>query len=429
MGHDTFVHNNKRWMITFATMNNRKFKLFWRGGGGHKKKRKVLSIVFLASITVCSMFSNWSHLFLDGEIEILMVKLPSVAKKGVFDPHQNPIWPLDPPTLSNSCQVQFRLPELSLCHIIPWKNFGDELGPPVVKRILELHFGCSTDHLRVFELSKIYRGGGDMGFLNRTGSQLQQCLMTVGSLWRMVKSNDHIWGTGVAYNGTVHSRCQPTRHQKNHLVEHVFMYSSRGPLSAQQIQDFCDFEMGNHGDSGSSTNVIPTAGDAGFLVPFLFPELRRQPIDSSDDASRNRLCFIPHKQDKNAIRVHPGLNLLSVDIGWVNMAIRLQQECDVVVSSSLHGVIFSEAYGIPNQRMRISGKPGDFKFSDFYFSYRGREPKSLLVTDSIDGTTIIGNPPLSYADRDRYAKKVLKSFPLHLFHAVHATATTHNKEG
>ena len=108
----------------------------------------------------------------------------------------NPIWPKNPPKRRRDCKVIFRDPGMSLCHITPWPNFGDELGPPVVKRILELVFGgCSAEEsLSTFDLKRVYRGGGDMGFLNRTGSGLETCLMTVGSLWRMIKSGDHVWG-------------------------------------------------------------------------------------------------------------------------------------------------------------------------------------------------------------------------------------------
>ena len=44
--------------------------------------------------------------------------------------------------------------------------------------------------------------------------------------------------------------------------------------------------------------------------------------------------------------------------------------CEVIVSSSLHGIIISEAYRIPSLWMKFSENlfGGEFKFSDYYLS-------------------------------------------------------------
>jgi pyruvyltransferase len=43
-------------------------------------------------------------------------------------------------------------------------------------------------------------------------------------------------------------------------------------------------------------------------------------------------------------------------------------ECEFIASSSLHGLIASDSYGIPNVRLKISDQiiGGDFKFEDYY---------------------------------------------------------------
>jgi hypothetical protein len=327
----------------------------------------------------------------------------------------NPDWPLKRPAVRKDCKVSFRNKQMSLCNIQPWKNFGDELGPPLVKRILELHFGCSAEDVDVFDLKKIYMGGGDNGFLNRTGSGLETCLMTVGSLWRMVKSGDHIWGTGVAYNGTVAARC---RRRNSNKVDNVTIYSSRGPLSASQIQEFCS--QSKVSNSNTSRSTIEGAGDAGFLVPFLFPELKRDKKLTGGEKGQKRKnkCIVPHKKDEQHRAWHQQgeqpVEILTVDKSWVNMTLSLQ-DCDEVVSSSLHGIILSEALGIASRRLRLSGAPGDFKFADFYASYRGGEPEKVNSLQFAFSNIL---QPLPYPEREAYAKRVLKTFPMHLFQAI-----------
>ena len=328
----------------------------------------------------------------------------------------NPDWPLKPPAIRTDCKVSFRNKHMSLCNIQPWGNFGDELGPPIVKRILELHFGCSAEDVDVFDLKNIYMGGGDAGFLNRTGSALETCLMTVGSLWRMVKSGDHLWGTGVAYNGTVEKRCRSRRRRNSNKVDNVTIYSSRGPLSASQVQMFCS-QSTVLSSSNTSRSTIEGAGDAGFLVPFLFPELKRDKLTPGETGQkRKNKCIVPHyKDEKNrAWRQEQPVEILKVAKSWVNMTLSLQ-DCDEVVSSSLHGIILSEALGIASRRLRLSSKPEDFKFADFYASYRGGEPEKVNSLQFAFGNI---SQPLPYPEREAYAKRVLKTFPMHLFQAI-----------
>jgi hypothetical protein len=332
----------------------------------------------------------------------------------------NPQWPLEPPIVKKDCKVMLKNDKMSLCHITPWANFGDELGPPVVKRILELHFNCSADDVTVSDLRDIYRGGGDNGFLNRTGTKIDTCLMTVGSLWRMLKSGDFIWGTGAAYSNTVEKRCLGKRIEK---VENITVYSSRGPNSAKEIGQYCSLNKAHHLNSTNFEEVsaIEGAGDAGFLVPFIFPEYKLVKDDAAVNA--NEKCIIPHAKDlRKREWKNTSLNTkkLTVDIGWVNMTLALQT-CSEVVSSSLHGIILSEAFGIASRRLKLSSAPGDFKFNDFYSSLRGREPD---VVNTIEEAFAVMSKPLDLNDREEYAKRVPKSFPTHMFHAVRCASTT-----
>jgi hypothetical protein len=369
----------------------------------------------------------------------------------IFDP-KNPVWPKVPPTIRNDCKVIFRDDRMSNCHILPWKNFGDELGPPVVKRILELHFGCSAKDLKTFNLKeltsvsdlkqqrkngkKVKEGDHMKALMNRTGSPLDACFMSVGSLWRMVNTGDHLWGTGSAEERTIGDRCLATETEyRPFKVDNVTVYSSRGPLSADKIKSMCSINTASKFDNGvqedKTEKTVQDAGDAGFLMPFLFPELIQNMDDhhgQKQQQEKKIMCLIPHVTDQQDpkwkwILTHPtaySIYTLNVGIGWKKMAKNVQT-CDAVISTSLHGIIFAEAFGVASRRLRMSKWPGDFKFSDFYMSYRGYEPEFdsdyLEISLSTDGTL---SPPLPYQEREAYARKVLKSFPLHLFQIVDA---------
>ena len=59
-------------------------------------------------------------------------------------------------------------------------------------------------------------------------------------------------------------------------------------------------------------------------------------------------------------------------------------QCEVVISSAMHGLITADSLGIPNARAIISNNitGGDYKFNDYYSIY-GINPKVLNVDDII----------------------------------------------
>ena len=56
--------------------------------------------------------------------------------------------------------------------------------------------------------------------------------------------------------------------------------------------------------------------------------------------------------------------------------------CEAIVSSSLHGLIIADTYGIPNARVKFSDNVtgGDFKYDDYFESVSRAKKTPLLVT-------------------------------------------------
>jgi hypothetical protein len=88
-------------------------------------------------------------------------------------------------TNSTKCKVHFKNEDMRICHFIPYDgNFGDELGPAAILKLLENKFyPCSVEDIPVLNL--------------KTGRQPKViCLFNLGSIFHMVQRGDHIWGTG-----------------------------------------------------------------------------------------------------------------------------------------------------------------------------------------------------------------------------------------
>lgn len=65
----------------------------------------------------------------------------------------------------------------------------------------------------------------------------------------------------------------------------------------------------------------------------------------------------------------PAILVIDVSNPWTEVVDAIRSS-DVVLSSSLHGLIVAEAYGIPASWIRISDRlqGGSFKFNDYYLA-------------------------------------------------------------
>jgi hypothetical protein len=77
-----------------------------------------------------------------------------------------------------------------------------------------------------------------------------------------------------------------------------------------------------------------------------------------------------------------GIKIINVTAGIYEFIDQLK-ECEYIISSSLHGLIAADAYGIPNHRVKISKLllGGDFKYLDHYSSVKREHYEPLQLTD------------------------------------------------
>lgn len=117
-------------------------------------------------------------------------------------------------------------------------------------------------------------------------------------------------------------------------------------------------------------NDTVTIGDPGLLISEIVKfDLRKKKF---------KLGIIPHESEidnpfiKKLEKKLPKSDATIINPRNVNAESVLQQicECENIVSSSLHGLIVSDSYGIPNGRIKITeiDSSNDFKFRDYYTS-------------------------------------------------------------
>ncbi len=158
----------------------------------------------------------------------------------------------------------------------------------------------------------------------------------LGSIMNAVRPGDMVWGTG----------CMTERYYD---MTGMHVLAVRGPLTAKCL------------------GVDVPFGDPALLMPRFYKPSTYLP--------RHEVGIVPHYVDYAQVKDRKDdIPVIDVRMAW-QKTIDYITSCDVIVSSSLHGIIIAEAYGIPAVWVRISGRVigGSFKFDDYYLS-TGRKP-------------------------------------------------------
>jgi pyruvyltransferase len=127
-------------------------------------------------------------------------------------------------------------------------------------------------------------------------------------------------------------------------------------------------------------------GDPGLLTSIVFPERKRKIY---------RLGVIPHYVDhKNEKFLNlknkyaPDPRVLFIDVmEYPEKVIGLIDQCEYIISSTLHGLIVADSLGIPNAWIESKDMVGGrFKFDDYYSSLDLNEvPIKFKGNESIQG--------------------------------------------
>lgn len=143
-------------------------------------------------------------------------------------------------------------------------------------------------------------------------------------------------------------------------------------------------------------------GDPAILMPFIYQPTVKVIHD---------ICVIPQFVTETIFREeHSGLFVVSMNTNDYKSVIDAIVSSKKVITSSLHGIILAESYGVPVVFFRGLKKRADFKYLDYYYS-TGR--KDVKIAGSFEEA--LKMEPMPLPDLKDLQEGLIKSFPYDLW--------------
>ncbi len=210
-------------------------------------------------------------------------------------------------------------------------NFGDALTPYLIEKI-----------------------SGKMPIWVEPDNPVEKVMVT-GSILNIMAENAIVWGCGIA--------------ESNAEIPERDIRCVRGLLTLKRVQEKLNVE-----------NEI-AVGDPCLLLPQIY----NPKIDK-----KHKIGLIPHYIDAyHLITNLPSFEELEKEgIKIININNDIERvvddilSCEIILSSSLHGLICADAYGIPSVHIKITDKIGGdgFKYVDWFSNFFDREHTEFDLT-------------------------------------------------
>lgn len=213
-------------------------------------------------------------------------------------------------------------------------------------------------------------------------------LYAVGSIISMGYQNATIWGSGFLVDLSLIRRLF-----HHYPLRKLDVRAVRGPMDRALL-----LKLGH--------KCPEVYGDPGLLLPYLYSP---QNIEKKRD-----YIIIPHFSKECEYRAKYGdENIVSMITDDYRSVVDKILESRKVISSSLHGIILAEAYGIPTLFLHDRKGNRDFKYNDYYASTK-RE--NYISAESVDEA--IKMVPMELPKNIKELQKgLIESFPFDLWEA------------
>jgi pyruvyltransferase len=227
------------------------------------------------------------------------------------------------------------------------KNWGDDINFSFIQELLDYKYECINVNKNMNE--------DNYAFI---GSILEDTYLTPSTI---------VWGAGI-----------PDKDQIINIKPKKIL-AVRGPLTRKKL-----LEQG--------IKCPAVYGDPALLIHLIYnPQIEK----------KYKLGIIPHfsnltNKKLNEAKKNPNIKIINLKIYkgcWKNVIDDILS-CEYIISESLHGLIISESYKIPNLWINIEDTPnknkGIFKYLDFYHSIGKTNIKNYIdISDYNDLPNII----------------------------------------
>ncbi|MDD6040384.1 MAG: polysaccharide pyruvyl transferase family protein [Clostridia bacterium] len=228
-----------------------------------------------------------------------------------------------------------------------YPNFGDQLSVALLREV----FHCSAQAAPYTTADAVAIGSIlDAYFDETTIPKRLAAIRPEADASRPV----HVWGTGMMW--PYQTALKPLRPLRIHAL--------RGPLTQRQVE------------KSLGISLACPLGDAGLLAPMLLSE---KPVQ------KHRVGIVPHYVEKDEPLVQKMLSFYEdsvlIDVQEETRdVVRKIAECEVIFSTSLHGLIVANSFGIPSQWCRLTDRilGNGYKYHDYYQSF-GMDRNPLIL--------------------------------------------------
>ena len=184
------------------------------------------------------------------------------------------------------------------------------------------------------------------------------------------------------------------------LAKKMNIYALRGNLTKEILEKL------------SQTKINCTLADPGLLLSYIYP------CDNKEKT--HKVGIIPHFEDKND-ELLKNIQLEKYNWKIIDIENDIQQivqdinSCECILSSSLHGLIFSDSFNIPNRQIILSKRKNLFKYQDYYSSYNldtqhvYYDLHNEIITD-VDIDIIIKEYAIKKSDIENKQQGLIKAF-------------------
>lgn len=222
----------------------------------------------------------------------------------------------------------------TFCHAILVKGFFSEDG----LSLINANFG---DDINIPLLRSI-SGRKIVLWRNCFFNENKKNIIAIGSILEFnANMHSYVWGSGAMF-GNKELREKPFK-----------VCAVRGKLSRQYLLN-------------QGIDCPEVYGDPALLLPYIY---------KCNSVKKFKYGIVPHILDYDLPHVvkfreeHPEVLFIRLNgyKNWQDVIDKINS-CEFILSSSLHGLIVSDAYGVPNARVLFSNliEGGDFKYKDYY---------------------------------------------------------------